>query len=124
MQPTARRIALVAVQAALAAAGIFVILLLFSRPAHASPAALPPLKATLTSTLSGPTSAVSSATSPVTSTVGSATSPVTSAVGSATVVGHVRPSRSPGSTTSSATAERPQLSQRELDHRLDWRHPN
>ena len=52
MQPTARRIALVAVQAALAAAGIFAVMLLFSRPAHAATAALSPLKATQTSTLS------------------------------------------------------------------------
>jgi hypothetical protein len=82
MQPTARRIALVAVQAALATAGIFVVMLLFSRPAHAATAALSPLKATLTSTLSSASSTVSSATSPVTSTVASATSPVTSTVAS------------------------------------------
>ena len=43
MQPLVRRVALGAMQAALAAAGIFVIMLLFSRPAHAATAALPPL---------------------------------------------------------------------------------
>jgi hypothetical protein len=35
LQPIARRVALVAVQAALAAAGILAIMLVFSRPAHA-----------------------------------------------------------------------------------------
>ena len=39
MQPAARRIALVAMQATLATAGIFVVMLLFSRPAHAATAA-------------------------------------------------------------------------------------
>ena len=50
MQPMVRRIALAAVRAALAAAGIFVIMLLFSRPAHAATAALPPLRSTQTTT--------------------------------------------------------------------------
>ena len=48
LQPMVRRIALGAMQAALAAAGIFVIMLLFSRPAHAATAALPPLRSTQT----------------------------------------------------------------------------
>ena len=95
MQPTARRIALVAVQAALATAGIFVVMLLFSRPAHAATAALTPLKATLTSTLSG-----------TTSTLGSASSPVTSTVNSAIVAGYA----------SSASLRGPRLA-RELDRR-------
>src|ERR1700722_16725170 len=52
MQPMVRRIALAAVQAALAAAGIFAVILLFSHPAHAATAALPPLTSSQTSAAS------------------------------------------------------------------------
>ena len=65
-QPVVRRIALAAMQAALAAAGIFVVLLLFSRPAHAATAALAPLTSTQTSTASTASSTVGSASSTVT----------------------------------------------------------
>ncbi|HEY5017593.1 MAG TPA: hypothetical protein VII59_12550, partial [Streptosporangiaceae bacterium] len=76
LQPTVRRVALGAMQAALVAVGIFVIMLLFSRPAHAATAALPPL--TSTRTTAGPTAAstatglaaITSTANPVVTTVG------------------------------------------------------
>src|ERR1700733_83574 len=79
-QPMVRRIALRALQAALAGAGIFVIMLLFSRPADAATAALPPL--TSTQTTAGSTAAG----------VGSGADPIASA----------RPS-APGSTVAPVT---------------------
>ena len=93
LQPMVRRVALGAMQAALAAAGIFVIMLLFSRPAHAATAALPPLRSTqattgLTETAASPiTSVVNSTTSVVNSTtsvVSSAVPPVIGATSGAT----------------------------------------
>ena len=62
-QPVVRRIALAAMQAALVAAGIFVVLLLFSRPAHAATAALAPLTSKQTSTASTASSTVGPASS-------------------------------------------------------------
>src|SRR5215471_6580394 len=73
-QPILRRIALRAVQLAIVAAGIFVLMLLFSRQAHAatsdSSPASPPAPVT---------SAVGSVASPVTSTASRATSGATAA---------------------------------------------
>src|ERR1700729_4138713 len=83
MQPMVRRVALGAMQAALAAAGIFVIMLLFSRPAHAATAALPPLRSTQATTGLTETAAVSPITSVVNSTasvVSSTTSVLSSAL--------------------------------------------
>src|ERR1700722_11071051 len=77
-QPMVRRVALMAMQAALAAAGIFAIMLLFSRPAHAATAALPPL--TSTQTAAGLTAAgVDSGASTATSTLNSTVAPVITA---------------------------------------------
>src|SRR5215813_4952940 len=78
-QPILRRIALRAVQLAIVAAGIFVVMLLFSRQAHAATSDTLP-----TSPLSQVTSAVSSAASPVASAVSSPTAtPTVQAAGAA-----------------------------------------
>src|ERR1700678_4252025 len=69
LQPMLRRVALGAMQAALAEAGILVIMLLFSRPAHAANAALPPLRSAQTTTGLTVTAAASPITSIVSSTV-------------------------------------------------------
>ena len=67
-QPLARRVALRAAQLAIAAAGIFFILLIFSRQAHAATDGQPsgPLAGTVTSVTSTAGSIVDSAAEPVT----------------------------------------------------------
>ena len=75
-------------QAALVAAGIFAIMLLFSRPAHAATAALPPL--TSTQTAAGDATglaAITSRATPVVAAAGKTAAPVTSTT--APIVGTV-----------------------------------
>ena len=61
-QPIVRHIALRAVQGAIVAAGIFIIMMIFSRQAHAATTSSPTIPSAATSAVSGATSAASPAT--------------------------------------------------------------
>ena len=73
-QPVARRIAVRAVQLAIAAAGIFLIMLVFSRQARAATLAAPPLGSGQSTVQSAVGSAVSTAVSTVNTAASSAKS--------------------------------------------------
>src|SRR5579862_8706615 len=86
-QPIACRVALRGAQFALAAAGIFFLLFLLSKQAHAATSDQPPGVSSVVSTLTGSTPAAgqtpaASTPTPVPTSTSSAISPVTSAVGS------------------------------------------